>query len=361
MNWPEHGGQPYLMKQLFQLPEDRELLDFSANLNPFGAPGWLEGEWARSFQELDRHPDPNYTLMRQAIADHEGVGRDQILPTNGGAEAIFLTAKHFEQKRALIVRPTFLEYERACQHYHINVEYAYLDEQRDFTLPLNKINSRLKGIDLIFLCRPNNPTGTVAEEKQLTDLLDQSLLENVTVVVDEAFADFLPVRFPPLTRWLGRYPNLILLRSLTKMYTVPGLRIGYVMASKETISSMQGVQIPWSVNAAGAYVVPKLLSDPSHVRRTQAWLEHELVYLKDELTRLNFYQSPTQTNFYLLRDNENPSNTQEWFRFLLEQGILARHTQTFKGLSEGYLRFAVRSHEENQFLVQCLEKWRKRS
>ena len=119
MKWPSHGGQPQQIKQLFQIPEDRLLLDFSANLNPLGVPDWLEEAWIRSFRELDRYPDPNYSAMRQAIADHEGVGSDQVLPTNGGAEAIFLTAKLFEQKRALIVQPTFLEYDRACQHYHV--------------------------------------------------------------------------------------------------------------------------------------------------------------------------------------------------------------------------------------------------
>lgn len=361
MNWPHHGGQSHQIKQLFQISEDLDLIDFSANLNPLGAPEGLEEEWTRSFRELDRYPDPHYSVMRQAIADHEGVGSDQILPANGGVEAIFLTAKHFEQKRALIVHPTFLEYERACRHYNLNVEHVYLDDQYDFALPLDEMIAHLKCIDVLFLCRPNNPTGTVPEEKQLIELLEQSLLENVTVVVDEAFVDFLPDGFPPLTRWLGLYPNLILLRSLTKMYSVPGLRIGYVMAAKETILSMQDYQIPWSVNAAGAYLVPKLLKDTSHVTQTKAWLKQELVYLKDELTKLDFYQSPTQVNFYLLRDNQRPSDTQELYCFLLEQGILARHTQTFKGLPEGYLRFAVRSHKENLFLMECLFQWRKGS
>lgn len=359
MNWPDHGGQPQYIKALFDIDPNRPLTDFSANLNPLGSPEWLREAWAQAFRLLDKYPDPHYPEAREAIARHEGVARDQTLLTNGGAEAIFLVAKHYESGRALIVQPAFLEYERALNHYRVDIEHVYLDEQNGFAFPLQDVIARLQDIDLLFVCRPNNPTGTVADEPQMNALLEESRKAGVTVVVDEAFADFLPESVPPLTGWLARYPNLILLRSLTKIYTVPGLRIGYILASEQLIGAMRGYQIPWSVNAAAAYLTPQLLADRTLVGATKVWLARELAFLKEEIAMLDVYQSPALANFYLLRDCQRPDDTPALFRFLLERGILGRHTQTFRGLDGRYLRFAVRSRKENERLLACLREWRK--
>lgn len=361
MKWPNHGGQPEKIKQLLNINIDRDLLDFSANLNPLGPPSWLKDALHDQNETITRYPDPSYSKSTLSIANYEGVEQDQVLLTNGGAEAIFLVAKYFENKKAVIVHPTFSEYERACKHYHIDVEDMFYEQESSFDLPISIIVEKLKEKDVIFLCRPNNPTGTVIAEEYLQLLLEEGKKTETYIVVDEAFVDFLPTSIPSLTSWLASYPNLILLRSLTKIYTIPGLRIGYMMACPTIINILKNIQIPWSINSLVDAVVPKLLEDRIFLESTRAWLCEQTKAVYEMLSELDFYISPSQVNFYLLRDKKQPDRTEDLFHFLIEYGILTRHTHNFKGLNGKFLRIAIRSKEENERLLAVLQKWRNES
>ncbi|WP_417897986.1 threonine-phosphate decarboxylase CobD [Bacillus haimaensis] len=356
MKWPEHGGQPATMKQLFQLDKEKTILDFSANLNPLGPPEWLKKELNGQYESLTRYPDPSYSRSIASLAYHERVGEGEVLLTNGGAEAIFLAAKYFEGKKALILQPTFVEYARACKHYHIETEDIGLLPQDGFALPFDLVMEKLHEKDVLFLCRPNNPTGTVVPEKQIRALLDEGLKTNTYVVVDEAFVDFVPDL--SLSALVASYPNLLLLRSLTKMYTIPGIRLGYMMGNNRLINILKAEQIPWSINAYADAIVPKLLEDKRFVDRTKLWLQEQSQKVRSSIASMGFYVSPSRANFYLLQDSQHPQQTDELFRYLFHHGVLARHTHNFKGLDGNFLRLAIRSEEENGYLVSALQKWR---
>jgi threonine-phosphate decarboxylase len=359
MEWPNHGGQPETMRQLFKMEKDREILDFSANINPLGPPSWLKETLRNHYDTITCYPDPTYLSSSVSVANYEGIDEGQVLVTNGGAEAIFLVAKYFEKGKALIVHPTFMEYERACHHYHIDVEDVFYEPKNGFQLPLTSIREKLTKTDVIFLCRPNNPTGTVVKEEDLRLLLEEGKKTGTTIVVDEAFVDFLPSSIPSLVKWLRTYSNLILLRSLTKMYTIPGLRIGYMMANEPIINALKDEQIPWSVNSLADALVPKLLEDTSFVEKTKGWLKEQSQYVFKSLTDLDFHIYPSSVNFYILQDKKK--NTNDLFQFLLRHGILTRHTHNFKGLNGEFIRIAIRSKEENEQLVSVLKKWRNES
>ncbi len=361
MKWPNHGGQPETIKKLLQLKTDQAFLDFSANLNPLGPPTWLKDTLNHYYGTITHYPDPAYFKTSECVANHEDIEPEKVLLTNGGAEAIFLAAKYFERGKAFIVHPTFIEYERACKHYHIDVEDIFYEQENGFQLPLPVIREKLKEKDVIFVCRPNNPTGTVIAEEDLKLLLEEGKKTGTFLVVDEAFVDFLPSFIPALSKWLDSYPNLILLRSLTKMYTIPGLRIGYIMAHPTVINVLKNKQIPWSINSLVDAIVPKLLGDRSFVDDTKLWLHEQSLNVKKSLASLNFNVSPSQVNFYLLQDKKQPQRTEELFIFLLEHGILTRHTHNFKGLDGQFLRIAIRSKEENEQLLAVLQKWRNES
>lgn len=360
LKWPNHGGQAEQMKTLFQLPTEKKVIDFSANLNPLGPPAWLKREFERMYEHVSTYPDPNYTLTKEAIAKHEQLNADHVLVTNGGAEAIFLVAKYFMGKRAGIVQPTFVEYEQACLHYALDVEDIFLQIDDAFSFPIAEVLNSMHNVDVIFLGRPNNPTGTLVAEADIRILLEEGRRTKTTIVVDEAFVNFLPENEASLTPLLGEYSNLILLRSLTKLFTIPGLRIGYMLASVEVIKTLSDVQLPWSVNSIVSRLVPKLLEDEHFVQQTREWLRSQLAYLRKALKELNFYYTPTQVNFYLLQDKQNRKRSQQLFEFLLEHGLLARHTYNFKSLDGQYLRLAVRSAEENAALIYTLQEWREK-
>lgn len=361
MKWPKHGGQPNDIKKMFALSEHHQILDFSANLNPLGPPTWVRDAWVERFDQTAIYPEPSYLDARIAIAEHEGLLPEQVVLTNGGAEAIFLAAKRIQGGRALIVHPTFGEYEQACTHYGIEIERVYLNEEEEFSFPSDRVMEMIPSINAIFLCRPNNPTGTAVEEGALKDIMDCAVRYGVLVVVDEAFTDFMSAPKKDLTAWVKNYPNLLLLRSMTKMFTIPGIRLGYVLTQEETASAMHAEQIPWSVNGAAAALVPGLMKDIDFVNATKEWLVEQWVTLRARLKSLRFDVSSSCVNFYLLRDLERLEHTQELYFFLLNKGLLARHTTTFPGLDGRYLRLAVRSVEENEQLLNVLNQWRSES
>lgn len=356
MKWPQHGGQPQRIRQLFHLPEEQELLDFSANINPMGPPEAVQRLWSELLERTAVYPDPDYSEAVASIAAHNDVKADQVLLTNGGAEAIFLAARLLSGGSALIVHPTFAEYERACAHYNVHTEMLIADPEKPF--PEEEVMRRLPAVNGLFLCRPNNPTGIMIPQDCIVRLLRCALRSNTLLIVDEAFVDFVADEQASLVPLLDEFPNLILTRSMTKMYALPGLRIGYALAQPHQTKEMAAYRMPWSVNAPAALLTPELLKDMAFPIRTRQWLQVELEWLQARMQQLQFTMSASWANFYLLSDPLSLQDASKLYTFLLQGGILPRHTETFPGLEGAALRLAVRSRYENERLLERLAEWR---
>lgn len=378
--WPPHGGRLAPLLAHFDLPNDHPVLDFSANINPLGPPDWL-GEWlGDAAVGLARYPDPDDRRAERAIAEYNGVSPEQVLVTNGGIEAIFLVAALHAGKRALIITPTFAEYAQACRHYGLDIItlglYAGCDGSTDashgapMTLNIETAEHVMREVAVMFVCRPNNPTGSLIPRTDIERLLQCAEYHGTTLVVDEAFIDVVPGENAPgdceaeaLTGLLARYSNLILLRSLTKFYAVPGLRLGYLLASKENRRRAAEWQISWSVNALAKGLVAPLLADRDYAARTQAWLEAERDF-PARLAALGFAVPTSHANFYLLRDIDDreaqAGNSEALMAFLLRRGIVARHTHNFAGLDGRWLRLALREPAANQQLFEALAGWQEK-
>lgn len=363
-DWPLHGGQPGPLLARFGLEETTPVLDVSANLNPLGPPAWLH-EWLSSRLAepgaLARYPDPDYREAREAIAAHEGVAPEQVLLTNGGAEAIFLTAAGHAGGRAVIVQPTFTEYARACRAFGLAVANRVLAAP-EFRLDPERLAAALSPGSLLFLCRPNNPTASLVPRAAIERLLTLAALRGSRVVVDEAFIDFVTPPEESLAPLLARFDNLILLRSLTKLYALPGLRVGYLLASEPVVRQLQACQPPWSVNHLAADLVAPLLADGAFLARTQQWLSSEHPRLQSGLVAAGLEVVTSRANFFLVRPAMEPraapgqGHGAALFERLLRSGILARHTHGFRGLDGDWLRVALRDRAANDRLLAVLSE-----
>ncbi|RDB44078.1 threonine-phosphate decarboxylase [Halomonas sp. DQ26W] len=358
-DWPSHGGRPEGMLLNLGLASNAQVIDFSANFNPLGPPSWLMERLAASLAELNVYPDPDYTEACRAIAWAEGLTPEQVRLTNGGAEAIFLAAALLAKqgaRRAVVVQPTFCEYERACRHYGIGVQHLAL-EAGSFALDEARALEGIRDADAVFLCRPNNPTGTLIERDQVECLLAESHRCGTTLVVDEAFVDFVSPdeRLTPL---LARYDNLLLLRSMTKLYAIPGLRLGYLLGDGPTVDRIAELQLPWSVNTLAAGLVERLLGDRNFLERTQEWISIEGPWLQRELEALGLRVVPSRANFLLLQGRTKAQAAPLLLEYLARSGFLARHTHNFMGLDGAWLRIAVRSRQENTLLIEAIARWR---
>lgn len=345
--WPRHGGQAAALLARFGLPLDHPFEDFSANLNPLGPPDWAPAWLERHVRELTRYPDVDYVEARAAIAAYHGVDVDQVLVTNGGGEAIFLAAGLCAGGRAGIVTPTFNEYARALAGVGAEVR------EISFTDPLD-------GLDAVFLCRPNNPDGGFLALAEVEALLVRAAVAGCLVVVDEAFIDLATIDDAnALPARLIAHPNLILLRSMTKFYTLPGLRLGYALANARTLTALASRQPPWSVNQLAAGLAAPLLADSDFAERTHAWLLAERPRMQQALESRGLEVVPGNTCFFLLRPNtgarEQGLDAEALLERLLRGGILARHTHGFAGLDGRWLRLALRDERANNRLLKVLD------
>ncbi|OJA04843.1 threonine-phosphate decarboxylase CobD [Halomonas sp. QHL1] len=355
--WPSHGGQAEALLAHFGLPADQRLDDFSANLNPLGPPAWVSDWLAKQLTGLERYPTPDYPAARQAIATHHQLQPEQVLLTNGGAEAIFLAAALHAGKRAAIITPSFGEYVRACRAHRLSISEIALPAPH-FTLDIDSLLAALSGTDLLFLCRPNNPTATLIDIPAMEALLNYTAAIGCRVVVDEAFIDMVgeSPQQASLAPLLAPYPHLILLHSMTKFYTLPGLRLGYLLADAATAQAAQTHQPPWSVNHLAAELVAPLLADDAFARRTQRWLASERPRMAQALTELGLEVVPTHACFFLIRPSaKHEINSDALFEQLLRQGILVRHTHNFTGLNGDWLRVALRDEAANRRLISVLK------
>ncbi|GAA0578165.1 pyridoxal phosphate-dependent class II aminotransferase [Halomonas salifodinae] len=355
-DWPLHGGEAAPLLARFGLPSETPLRDVSANLNPLGPPAWLPEWLAERAADLGRYPDPDYAAARAAIAAREGVAAERVRLTNGGAEAIYLAAALHAGRPAAIVEPGFAEYRRACAAYGLPVHglpLAAPDFALDFALGPEALVAGLGEAEVLFMGRPNNPTATLVPRPVMERLLELTAERGCTLVVDEAFIDFVDDA-ERLTPWLERFEHLVLLRSLTKWFTLPGLRLGYLLAAPARVAAAAVHQPAWSVNQLAADLVAPLLADRDFNERTRAWLAAERPAMQAALTALGLRVVPSRANFFLVRHPEGAEATARLLPALLRRGWLARHTQGFAGLDGGWLRLALRTAEENRALCQAL-------
>ncbi len=327
----------------------RNFLDFSQNINPLGPPpGALEAA-RTAISGSSVYPDPEYPELRWALAEYLKVDEDHVLPTNGGAEALFLAAHGLcraAKSRALILEPTFSEYAAAASAAGMKVarEPAWRESGGGFVLDPEVLDG-LGATDAVFLCNPNNPTGSTLARDEVLGVYEMAAKAGAALVVDEAFADFAP----SLSVASEADHTLTVVRSFTKFFAIPGLRLGCVITPETR--RFASFQPSWPVNAAAAAAGAASASDSEFAGRSVRHvgeLRRELAEALTALPGLTVYDSAA--NFLLLSGPEGVVD------HLACRGVLVRGCEPFEGLGPRHFRVAVRESEANQRLVRTLRE-----
>lgn len=346
----KHGGNVFAFAKNNKIAIE-EIIDFSANINPLGMVPGLKEHLLSHNEDWINYPDPDYVDLKAAIADFENVHQEQIIVGNGAIECLFLVAEAIKAKRVLIQAPTFIEYERAFYKSGSQIDLYHLNHE-NFKANLKDID--LKYYDAIVICNPNNPTGILNEKQDLIELLDRSIHESTYIIIDEAFIDFLENESDySLVDQLNNYPNLIILKSLTKFFAIPGLRLGYALtSSKEMLDLVAENRIPWTVNGLASKAGQYCLAFDHYIEETKAFIHTErkrLMALLSQINYINLYDS--QVNYIFFK-----SNMIDLEERLIKYGIMIRNCSNYENLSEGYYRIAVKSVRDNNRLVEALKE-----
>ncbi|ROP59241.1 L-threonine O-3-phosphate decarboxylase [Enterobacter sp. BIGb0383] len=334
--------------------DPQQLLDFSANINPLGMPGALKQALCQNMDLLERYPDPAYPGLYQALAAHHQLPAAWLLAGNGETEVIYTLVQMLAPRRAMLVAPGFAEYRRALQQVDCQIETFLLTEAEGWQLTESILPALTAELDCLFLCTPNNPTGLMPDESLLLEIVARCRQLNIALIVDEAFLDFLPDR-SGLIPHLASNPHLWVLRSLTKFYAIPGLRLGYLLNSDpQAVAQLRERQMPWTINALAALAGEVILEDKAYQQATLRWLNAERPRLCQRLRALSGVTVlEGQANYLFLRCDVAGLDLQ---RALLEQHVLIRSCANYPGLDERYFRVAVRSAGENDRLVEAFEQ-----
>lgn len=316
------------------------MLDFAVNVVAGGPPDWLRDELAAALGRISAYPDESAALL--ALADRHARSTEEVLPLNGTAEGFWLLATALRPRRAVVIHPAFTEPEVALRANGRDVERVFRDAE-DFSLDPGRVPA---DADLVFVCNPNNPTGTLDRAKTVESLARPGRV----LVVDEAFMEFAPGE-PESLAARPDIPGLVVLRSLTKLWSIPAIRAGYLLASRDLVTAMRQVRQPWSVNGLALAALAACSQDEATPRKVGDEVASAREYLTSSIAALPGIRVwPSAANFLLVGAPDGPKVRQG----LLERGIVVRRADTFPGLTADHFRIAVRSQEENMTLLRAL-------
>lgn len=333
---------------------DGEMLDFSASLNPLGMPEQVAQAAKDAVAESAAYPDPDCTALRRAIAGMDGVPAEYIFCGNGAAELLNRIALAIRPKAAMVTAPTFGEYERALKLAGCKIRFFYLKEEQQFDLSERILRAVRPELDLLILCNPNNPTGRLIESGLIRKIADYCEKNRIFLLIDESFlplSDCMDSR--GCADWLSEYPHLILLRSMTKTYAMPGLRLGYLLTSNaELLENIRDCGQPWSVSLPAQRAGEMACSLTHWAEDAKIMISEQRVLLEKELQGFGYHVIPSSVNYILFQAKGDDSLRER----LIEQHILIRSCASFKGLGSDWYRIAVRTLQENRHLIQALHK-----
>lgn len=339
-----HGGNIYKF--------DHKVYDFSANLNPLGMPEEVKHAIIENIDKYESYPDPFNRELTAAIGRFHGVSEDRICCGNGAADIIFRIPLALRPKEALIVSPTFSEYEEALGAAGCKIRRHLLTEEKGFILDETVLYAIDETVDMMFLCNPNNPTGIPVGKELVLSIAEKCRACGAVLVIDECFTEFLDEEESySVMSEIAELPNVIILKAFTKIYAMAGLRLGYcICGCSETAEKIRSMLQPWAVSTAASKAGCAALTVDGFIEKTKEYIRKNRQVMTEALKRLGYRVYDTKANYIFFRSET------ELVQPLREFDIMIRSCANYITLDEHYYRAAVRTEAENAYLIRCLEK-----
>jgi len=331
---------------------DPHVVDFSSNITPIGIPSSVKTILKKNLDDIQNYPDFNSSVLVSSLKKYTCLQKSNLLVGNGAIEIIYNFCFAFlsNKTKVLIPVPIFQEYETAAKLSNSKISYF---KTMNLSKNTDSFISQIPRNGCVFICNPNNPTGKLLSKKQLLSIIKTAKKLSSIVFVDECFIELVPESNESVMSYVKKYDNLFVLRSLTKSFGLPGIRIGYAAASKQMIEILQKIKIPWSINSLAQTAASTALKNKSHLTKSKSVIKKELVYLKNKIAKLEGFEChDSSTNFILIKTKYDSTKLQQK---LLKHKILIRDCKNFRGLNNHYIRIAIKSHKDNLKLVRALE------
>ena len=372
----EHGEDIYRLAEELKIQE-RKIIDFSTSVNPLGVSKKVKAEIRKHLKYLHNYPDSEAIRLKKRLAQYHGIDPEMILCGNGSTELIYLIARTLKPKKVLIPAPTFSEYERAIallQNTEMSppthpspsrgegkgggespdpmlwnlesIKHFLLYKENGFEIIPDELIKSMQDCNMAFLCNPNNPTGLLLGKDSVLKITEAARNLKCYLIVDEAFIDF--CSDDSVIEEVENNPYLIVLRSMSLFYALPGLRLGYGVFPLHLIDRLKENKEPWTVNSLAQRAAVVALKDKVYREGTFRLMKEEKKFLEKSFNKIGIEFFHTDVNFYLIKI----SNAYEICQHLKKKGILVRDCSNLRGLDNTYIQVAIKSHKENTILIK---------
>ena len=334
-----HGGDIY---------RNHVKIDFSVNVNPLGIPESVKVALQKAVGACQEYPDITAEALKSAVSDSLSVPKDFLLFGNGASELFMAVVHALKPEKTVIPIPSFYGYEHAVNAVEGEIVYYLMQENNEFSLKEDVLSVLTEDVQLLFLANPNNPTGKLISPVFLKQLLCHCMDKGIYVVLDECFIDFCESEASMLPE-ITQFANLILIKAFTKIFAIPGVRLGYLACSNwELLRSIERQLPEWNLSVFAQRAGVACAKEQEYIRKTACYVKRERRFLEEGLKEMGFRVFSGDADFILF------SSEKRLYELLLERGILIRDCGNFRGLSKGYYRIAVKSQEENEVLLKTI-------
>ncbi|MBD5105426.1 MAG: aminotransferase class I/II-fold pyridoxal phosphate-dependent enzyme [Lachnospiraceae bacterium] len=337
-----------------------EIVSFSANVNPLGLSEGLKSFLSERLDVITSYPDREYTKLRKAIGNYIHCDPEHIIVGNGATELISLFLGALKPKKALLIGPTYSEYEREISLSGGTVHYYFTKEEQNFQLDMaDFLSETKKDYDLVILCNPNNPTSTTLTRKELSYLLSELDRQNCCLMVDETYVEFVEEEASvSAVSLVNEFDNLMVLRGTSKFFAAPGLRLGYgITGSSRILSLIKEYKNPWTINSIAELAGCFLFQDQTFMKATRKLMEEERDFVLKELSAINgLIVFPTTCNFVLVKIEKEGKDADMLFEYCIKKKMMIRNCSSFPTLDNRYFRICFMKHEDNLALIKAIKE-----
>lgn len=346
-----HGGNIYDEKiRALDKEAKAGLLDFSANLNPLGIPDRVRKAVVEAIDKAQHYPDPLCRKLKAALAEYYDLPETYFICGNGGADLIYRLAYALRPEKALLTVPTFAEYEEALKQ--TGTELVFYRMSADYRMRPDILEQMDASVDVMFLCNPNNPTGLLIPQELLLRILERARQSGIFLVLDECFLDFTGQEERSLISYTEKCPHLFILKSFTKMYAMPGIRLGYgISNSREILDKMEAAGQCWGVSVLASEAGIAALKETDYKQKAVGLVQGERAFLKKELETIGMKVWDGQADYLFFQ----APGVRDLYERLLPYGILIRRCGNYRGLDDTFYRVAVKDHRSNRRLTEALK------
>jgi len=352
-----HGSDLEKIEAIYGIKKE-DIISFSANVNPLGISDKLKKGLIEKIDAITGYPDREYTELRKSIADYINGDPEQIIVGNGSTELISLFIQITHPKKAMIIGPTYSEYEREVSLGGGNSLYYRLKEENDFKLNVHELKQELTSdFDLLVICNPNNPTSTAIPLSDMRKILDICKQRGILCMIDETYVEFTEkVEDITAVTLANYYNNIIILRGVSKFFAAPGLRLGYaVCGNADLIKQINQRKNPWTINTLAAIGGEMMFTDVDYINRTRALIKTE----RDRILKMisscpNIKVYPPAANFVLIKIQKEGITSSQVFDTAIRKGFMIRDCSSFPFLDQKFIRFCFMTEEMNTKLTELL-------